>query len=249
MTALAGKRALVTGAAMGIGAAIAARLAQDGAAVIIADIDERAGRQCAETLGQSFHALDVANEGSWAALAAHLAETGGLDILINNAGVNPGPAALDEMTLAHWRSVHAVNLDGVFLGCRTALRLMAAAGGAIVNIGSAAGVRPPADMAAYASSKAGVHVLTRAVALHAGRRGLNVRCNTLAPGSVETPMVARLRAATGDAEAARARTAALHPIGRVGEPGDIAGAAAFLVGPDARFITGALFAVDGGLTA
>ena len=143
----------------------------------------------------------------------------------------------------------AVNLDGAFLGCRMAVRLMKARGqGVIVNIGSAAGVRAVGEMAPYCASKAGLHMLTKSVAAYGGRQGLGIRCNAVLPGSVETPMVGQLRAATGDAAAARARAAAMHPIGFVGQPDDIAGAVLWLVGPEARFVTGALFAVDGGLT-
>lgn len=249
MSALAGKRALVTGGAMGIGAAICARLAEDGAHVIVADVDRPAGLATAKAVGGAFVALDVTNEGVWAGVEADLAASGGLDILVNNAGINPGPDAIEDMDLARWRSILSVNLDGAFLGCRTGVRLMKdRGGGAIVNIGSAAGVRAVAMMPGYSASKAGLHALTRSVAVHCGRQGYNIRCNAVLPGSVETPMVDALRSASGDPAAARARTAALHPIGFVGAPADIASAVAWLVGPEARFVTGALFSVDGGLT-
>jgi 3alpha(or 20beta)-hydroxysteroid dehydrogenase len=125
---------------------------------------------------------------------------------------------------------------------------MAARGGAIVNITSATGRKVAARMPAYSASKAAVSALTRAVALYCGEQNLKIRCNAVSPGSVETPMVERLRSAGGDADAARARARSLHPIGFVGAPCDIASAVVYLVSDDARFITGAELAVDGGLT-
>lgn len=249
MSVLAGKRALVTGGAMGIGAAICARLAADGAHVIVADMDRPAGLAAAKAVGGAFVALDVTSEGLWAGLEADLAASGGLDILVNNAGINPGPGPIEDMDFARWRTILAVNLDGAFLGCRMAVRLMKdRGGGAIVNIGSAAGERAVGMMPGYSASKAGLHALTKSVAVHCGRSGYNIRCNAVLPGSVETPMVDALRSASGDPAAARARAASLHPIGFVGAPTDIADAVAWLVGPQARFVTGALVNVDGGLT-
>jgi 3(or 17)beta-hydroxysteroid dehydrogenase len=134
----------------------------------------------------------------------------------------------DALSLDSWRRTLAVNLDGVFLGCRWAVRAMAGRGGSVVNIGSAAGRKPVPDMAAYSASKAAVEMLTRTVALHCGRERLGIRCNAVLPGSVETPMVSRLRETAADPAAARARVAALHPIGFVGAPDDIAGAVAWL---------------------
>lgn len=247
MSPLAGKRALVTGGAAGIGAAICARLAADGASVIVADLDVATGEATAQAVGGIFVCLDVTDDTSWTALETELSESG-LDILVNNAGINPGPRAIEDTDFSTWRRVLGVNLDGAFLGCRAGVRLMKGRGGNIINIGSAAGVRAVAEMPAYSASKAALHALTKSVAVHCGRRGYAIRCNAVLPGSVETPMVAALRSASGDPAAARARAAALHPIGFVGAPEDIANAVAWLAGPEARFVTGALFSVDGGLT-
>jgi len=239
--------AVVTGGAEGIGLAIARRLAVDGARVVIADTAVEKGEAAAAAIGAVFARLDVTSEEDWADLVAVVQANGELRVLVNNAGVNPGPVPLEELPFEVWRRVLSVNLDGAFLGCRMAVRLMKA-GGAIVNVGSAAGVRVVGEMPAYVASKAGLHALTRSVALYCGRKGLGVRCNAVLPGSVETPMVERLRTGTGDAAAARARAASLHPIGFVGATDDIADAVAWLSGPQARFVTGALLSVDGGLT-
>jgi 3(or 17)beta-hydroxysteroid dehydrogenase len=238
--------AVVTGGAEGIGAAVAKRLARDGTCVVVADVQEEAGRALAQAIDGAFFRLDVTQEQDWDALASAHPRW---DILVNNAGINLGPARFEDLSLDTWRTIMAVNLDGAFVGCRTAVRVMGpSGGGSIVNIGSAAGVRAVGEMAGYSASKAGVHMLTQSVAVYCGRRGLNIRCNAVLPGSIETPMVERLRSAGGDAVAARARAASLHPIGFVGTPDDIAEATAFLCSDAARFVTGALFSVDGGLS-
>lgn len=236
---------MVTGGAEGIGAAIAQRLHREGAEIVVADVQRDKGEALARELGGAFALLDVAQEEGWDRLLDAHAR---LDILVNNAGVNKGPAPFESLSYAHWRETLAVNLDGAFLGCRAGVRAMASRGGNIVNIGSGAGVRAVGEMAAYTASKAGVHALTRAAAAYCGRRGYKIRCNAVLPGSVETPMVSRLRGQTGDAAAARARIVERHPIGFVGEGDDIAAMVAFLVSDEARFITGALMCVDGGLT-
>lgn len=196
---------------------------------------------------------DTSCEEAWLALEAD-PDVGTPDILVNNAGINPGPHPLETYPLAEWRRIHAVNLDGVFLGCRYALRTMGrrsdtgsdTRGGTIINIASATAKRVSATMPAYCASKAAVIALTRSVALYCEQERLPIRCNFISPGSVETPMIERLRSASGDAAAARARTMAAHPVGFVGAPADVAAMALFLASDQARFITGAGFAVDGG---
>lgn len=243
------KLAVVTGGAEGIGLAIAQRFAADGVRVVLADRQvERARSEAAALAGAVALVLDVAEEASWATFASDVAALGPPDVLVNNAGINPGPRPFEALPFDTWRKVMAVNLDGVFLGCRWAVQAMAGRGGCIVNIGSAAGRKPAPDMAAYCASKAAVEMLTRTVALYCGRERLGIRCNAVLPGSIETPMVGRLREATGDPAAARARVAALHPIGFVGAPDDIAGAVSWLASDQARFVTGAVLAVDGGLS-
>jgi 3(or 17)beta-hydroxysteroid dehydrogenase len=201
----------------------------------------------AQRFGGVARRIDVARECDWTALEED-SEAAAADILVNNAGINPGPRAFESHALDEWRHILAVNLDGTFLGCRHALRTMAGRGGAVVNIASAAAKRVSGTMPAYCASKAGVLALTKAVAVYCGAKKLPIRCNAISPGSVETPLVDRLRRNTGDAEAARARTRAAHTVGFVGAPSDIAAAALYLVSDEARFVTGADFAIDGGLT-
>jgi NAD(P)-dependent dehydrogenase (short-subunit alcohol dehydrogenase family) len=238
--------AIVSGGAEGIGLAIAQRLAGCGYRVVIADLQAK-GDQAAQGIDGIFVPCDVSLEGGWADVESAARRAGTPKVLVNNAGINPGPEAFADYPLERWRRLMSVNLDGAFLGCRTAVRLLQP-GGAIVNIASAAARLSSPEMAGYAASKAAVLSLTRSVAMHCARAGLGLRCNAVLPGSVETPMVERLRSQTGDADAARARTAARHPLGFVGAPQDIAGAVAWLVSPEARFVTGAEVAVDGGLT-
>lgn len=245
--ALQGRTALVTGGAEGIGLAIAQALGSAGARVVVCDVQMAKAEAAARAIDGLARRLDVAAEEDWRALEGD-SEIGAPDILVNNAGINPGPRAFEDHALDEWRRILAVNLDGAFMGCRYALRAMKERGGAIVNIASAAAKRVSGVMPGYCASKAGVLALTRSVALYCGDRGWRIRCNAVSPGSVETPMVDRLRSATGDADAARARSRAAHPIGYVGAPADIASAVVYLASDDARFVTGADFAIDGGLS-
>jgi 3(or 17)beta-hydroxysteroid dehydrogenase len=240
--------AVVTGASEGIGRAIAGRLARDGMHVVVADIQDDKGESAARELGGTYLHCDVSLEPAWNALADMLSERfGRLDVLVNNAGINPAPQNFASYPLSSWQRMFAVNLDGVFLGCRMAVNAMRE-GGAIVNIASAAARKPVGEMAGYCSSKSAACMLTRTVALYCAQRGLNIRCNAVLPGSIETPLVNRLRDAAPDPAAARAAATARHPIGFIGEPSDIADMVSFLASAEARFITGAEFCVDGGLT-
>jgi len=250
---LAGKAVLVTGGRGGIGAAIAQELAARGARVYAAGrpgspgsagsgIDEP--RACAAPLRHV--ELDVSSEDDWArTVDAIVSECGALYGLVNNAGVLEPAVPFTELGLAEWRRHLAVNLDGVFMGCRFAMRAMAmSGGGALVNISSGAAQITVPEASAYCVSKSAVLTLTRLAAKAGGRH--HVRVNAVLPGAIDTPMLWRnLR--SGEEPAALLREmAALHPIGRIGTVSDVARAVAFLLDPANSFISGAMFAVDGG---
>jgi NAD(P)-dependent dehydrogenase (short-subunit alcohol dehydrogenase family) len=249
---LAGKVALVTGAGSGLGRAIARRFASEGARVAIADIDPTGGQAAAVTLGDAacFVEHDVTREDSWSrALEATHAAFGRLDVLVNNAGVVT-IGDVERTTLEEWRFVHAVNLDGTFLGCKHAIpRLRASGGGAIINMSSIAGLIGVHNLAAYCSSKGGVRLLTKSVALRCARRGDNIRCNSIHPVYAATPMVERMLASARDPAGQREALEAMVPLGRLAQPEEVADMALFLASDESRMVTGAEFVIDGGLTA
>jgi 3(or 17)beta-hydroxysteroid dehydrogenase len=245
------KVAIVTGAASGIGRACARRLAAEGARVIAADRDEVGVRAVAEALGPPHLAcvLDVTDEAAWkSAVDLAVATFGRVDVLVNAAGIGV-VANIEDTTLSQWRLVHAVNSDGVFLGCREVFRAMRPSGGSIVNISSVAGLIGDGDLAAYCASKGAVRLLTKSVALHGARRGANIRCNSVHPGFIATPMVDALAAAYPDPQQARERLEHANPLRRIGEVDDVAHLVLYLASDEAKYVTGAEFVVDGGATA
>jgi NAD(P)-dependent dehydrogenase (short-subunit alcohol dehydrogenase family) len=252
---LAGKIALVTGAGSGLGAAIAAMFVREGARVLLTDINGDAVAARAEALGGNAAAFrhDVTSPAAWeAAVAEAEARFGGLHILVNNAGIGI-IATVEDTTLEDWRRVHAVDLDGVFLGCKIALPLMARTAanggrGAILNVSSISGVIAGANLAAYNSAKAAVRHLTKSVALHCAKARYEISCNSIHPAFVDTPILDEFGAAT-DRDATLARLGRQIPLGRVGEPDDIAYAAVYLCSDEAKFVTGAELYIDGGLSA
>ncbi len=249
---LEGKIALVTGAASGLGRAIAQNFAAAGAQVVVADIDAENGRDAARAIGDAalFVEHDVTREDDWiAALDAARAAFGRLDVLVNNAGVVV-LGDVERTTLADWRFVHAVNLGGTFLGCKHGIPLLrAAGGGSIINMSSIAGIIGAHNLAAYCSSKGAVRLLTKSVALQCARRKDNIRCNSIHPVYAATKMVDRIFEAARDPEAARAALTGMIPLGRLAEPQEIADLALYLASDESRFVTGAEFVIDGGLTA
>jgi NAD(P)-dependent dehydrogenase (short-subunit alcohol dehydrogenase family) len=246
------KVVLVTGGASGIGLATSGLLAAEGARVVIGDIDREAAERAVRRIGAaaSFQPLDVSREDDWiAATDAIVRDLGRLDVLVNNAGVVL-LKDIEATTLAEWRDLMAVNHDGVFLGCKHAVRVMKErGGGAIVNISSVAGLIGHPALAAYCASKGGVRLLTKSVALHCARRGYNIRCNSVHPSFVDTPMLEGMLGQTGDAAKTRSGWSAAAPLGRLAQPAEIARTILFLASDEAAFTTGAEVVIDGGMTA
>jgi NAD(P)-dependent dehydrogenase (short-subunit alcohol dehydrogenase family) len=247
---------VVTGAGHGIGAAIAEAFAAEGGEVVVTDIDAGTGAATAERLGARFLPLDVASEAGWEALAGEVPEA---DVVVNNAGVTgfeDPPAGVppahdpEHATLADWRAVHAVNLDGTFLGCRYAIRAMRPRGaGSIVNVSSRSGLVGIPMAAAYASSKAAVRNHTKSVALWCASQGLAIRCNSIHPAAVLTPMWEPMLGGGEDREARMAALVADTPMRRFGRPEEVAALAVMLASDEAAYMTGAELTIDGGILA
>lgn len=249
------KIALVTGAAQGLGAAIARMLAKEGARVALSDINVDGARKVAEEInaGHAGRAIaieqDVTQEAAWQrALEKLKAQLGGLHILVNNAGIG-SIASIEDETFDNWRHVHAVDLDSVFLGCKYGVPLIAqSGGGSIINISSISGIIAGHNLAAYNSAKAGVRHLSKSVALHCARAGNNVRCNSVHPVFIDTPILDGM-AKDGDRQSALQKLARQIPLGRVGQPDDVAYAVLYLASDESRFVTGTEIRVDGGISA
>lgn len=252
MTRLKEKTAMVTGAARGIGAAIAAAFVAEGAKVILTDIDDERGAETAEALGMPYRHLDVTSEADWAQFADAFPA---LDIVVNNAGITgfeTGAAVHDpeHATLADWRAVHAVNLDGVFLGCRYAIAAMRDKGeGAIINISSRSGLVGIPMAAAYASSKAAVRNHSKSIALYCASQGLNIRCNSIHPAAILTEMWEPMLGEGPEREERMAAFVADTPLKRFGGPEEVAAVAVLLASDEAAYMTGAELNLDGGLLA
>lgn len=244
------KIALVTGAASGLGAAIARRLHADGLYVILTDIDLQGGERQAAELGDNarFCALDVTREQQWKELMQDIGRHHGrLDVLVNNAGITT-VGNIETLSLELLKREFAINVDSVFLGCQNVIGLMKGVGGSIINIASGCSKKVKADLAGYNASKAAVTMLSKTVALHCARQGYDIRVNTVHPGATRTPIVDKVLQQSSDPDALMASFVADHPIGRIGEPEDIAAMVSFLASDQARFATGAEFFVDGGMT-
>ena len=246
---LAGARVLVTGAASGIGRSIAARCAQEGARVALLDLDGGAAQAaCAAAGGAAWLAADVTDADAVAAAVEEARDAlGGLDGIVNNAGI-PMVGRVDELAEADWDRVLAVDLKAVYLVSRAVWPLLVAGGGgSIANTGSIAGMWATEAQPAYAAAKAATIMLTKCMALDGARDGIRVNC--VSPGFVRTPMLERFLADQDDPAALDAAISVRHPLGRLGEPLDIAEAFVYLLSAEARWVTGTNLVVDGGLTA
>lgn len=254
MDRLNGKVAVVTGAALGLGAATARRMAEEGASVAVLDIFEDEGRALAaflrrEGLQARFWRCDVAHEAEVARVIADVvAHYGRLDILVNNAGIAGVNKPTHEITEAEWDQVQAVNVKGVFFCTKHAIpHLRHAGGGSIINLSSIYGLVGGPDVPPYHASKGAVRLMTKTDALtYAADK---IRVNSIHPGFIWTPMVEKHLTSAGDLEAGRQATAALHPLGHIGEPDDVAWGAVYLASDEAKFVTGAELVIDGGYTA
>jgi NAD(P)-dependent dehydrogenase (short-subunit alcohol dehydrogenase family) len=243
---------VVTGGAQGIGKAVCAAFVDAGARVILTDIDAAAGQASADELGCDFAQLDVRSEADWDALAAKAPAIG---VLVNNAGVtgfedSPGPHDPANCSLEDWRAVHAVNTDGTFLGCRYALAAMKEKGaGSIINISSRSGLVGIPGAAAYAASKAAIRNHSKSVALYAAQNGWKIRCNSVHPAAILTPIWEPM---IGDGPDRQDRMDALvadTPLKRFGTPEEVAQLCVFLASDDSAYMTGSELTLDGGLLA
>ena len=251
-----GKVALVSGAATGIGESIVQLLASEGARVAVADIDEIRGAEVAAGVGDAgneaiFVPLDVTKEESWKhCIGVVETQLGRLSTLVNNAGIAI-VESVDEMSFEDWRAVMAVNIDGVFLGTKHAVPAMRrAGGGSIINISSILGLTGLEKLSAYCASKGAVRLFSKAVALECGRDGSGIRVNSIHPGYIHTAMMEdTCRRDYGNIQTGLSELGKLHPIGRVGEPEEIAAGVLYLASDESKFVTGSELAIDGGYSA
>ncbi len=252
MNRLNNKLCIVTGAGRGIGEAIARAFHGEGARVVVTDRDQANGARVAAELDAEFVTLDVSLEKDWLVLAKTHPK---IDVLVNNAGITgfeEGPVRHDpeNASLKDWRLVHATNLDGTFLGCRYAIAAMKAAGsGSIINISSRSGLVGIPAAAAYASSKAAIRNHTKTVALYCAQRGLNIRCNSIHPGAILTPMWEHMLGSGDEREARMAETVKDIPLKRFGRPQEVAAIAVLLASDEAAYMTGSELTIDGGILA
>ncbi|WP_420560169.1 SDR family oxidoreductase [Tepidicaulis sp.] len=250
-----GKMAFVTGGAQGLGRASALLMAKEGAKVTVADINEAGAKKVAEEINAAYPgkgfaaALDVTSESQWqSALDEAVSAMGGLNVLVNNAGIGGG-TTVEDTDFATWKKVQEVDSDSVFLGCKYAIRHMVPhAPGSIINVSSIAGLIAGHNMAAYNAAKAAVWLLSKSVALHCAKRGYKIRSNSVHPTFIDTPILDGMAGAMSKDELKR-KLAKQVPLGVVGEPDDVAYAVLFLASDESKFITGAEIKIDGGISA
>jgi NAD(P)-dependent dehydrogenase (short-subunit alcohol dehydrogenase family) len=253
---VAGKKAFITGGAQGLGAAMARKLASEGAKVSIADINLEGAKAVAAELnaahgeGTAFaFPLDVTKEDQWIFALEEADEAmGGISVLVNNAGISRG-GDIESLSLEDWKLVMSVNVDSVFLGSKHALKYMRGhQPGSIVNISSIAGLIAAHNSPAYNASKAAVWLLSKGIALHCAKQKLNIRSNSIHPTFIDTPILDPIRQRFGKDEA-EAKLGRQIPLGHIGEPDDIANAVLYLASDESKFMTGAELKLDGGISA
>jgi NAD(P)-dependent dehydrogenase (short-subunit alcohol dehydrogenase family) len=252
MGRLADKVAIVTGGGSGIGKATANKLAEEGANVVVTDVNANAGHAAVEEIGGSaiFISHDVTDEGEWERVMKETVDRfGKVDVLVNNAGIlgtgapqNPEDLSLDEV-----RAISAVNVDGVLLGCKHAIKAMKGHGGSIINLSSIAGIYAVPSLVPYGASKGAVRQLTKSVAAYCGKQKYGIRCNSVHPGIIETAMGDTVfNFVFDDPDKGREERREGIPVGRLGQPEDIANAICYLASDEAGFVNGAELVVDGG---
>ena len=255
---VAGKQALITGAAGGLGEAMAWMLAREGATVAVTDVNLPGAQALADAInaeipGAAFaFAHDVTDEAEWVSVIDQaVAVMGGLSILVNNAGIGGDLKFVETDTLENWRRVQAVNIESIMLGCKHAMpHLRASAPSSIINISSVAGLAAAPGMGAYNATKAAVWMYTKTVALEAAKQDWNVRCNSVHPVFIKTPILDPFIAMAGGDEAkAHERLTRGIPLKRIGEPDDVAYCVLYLAADESKFVTGAEFKIDGGMLA
>ena len=246
-----GKIALITGGASGIGKTAAILLAEEGAQIIVSDINVKSANETANEIGNSAIAYehDVTDEGSWKILLSKIKHKfGHINILVNCAGIAM-IGNIEETTLEDWKNIHAVDLDSIFLGCKTALPIMVDNGpGSIINLSSISGIIAGHNLAAYNSAKAGVRHLTKSIALHCAKKKYDIRCNSVHPAFINTNMLDDILP-KGNREESLERLSRQVPLGRIGEVKDVAWAIVYLASEESKFMTGAEIVLDGGLSA
>jgi NAD(P)-dependent dehydrogenase (short-subunit alcohol dehydrogenase family) len=257
MARLTGKTAFISGGAKGLGAEMARAMHEEGANVMVTDVLEDEGIKLADAhKNMQFMAHDVTDEAQWAAaIEATVKAFGGLDVLVNNAGIAHDSTALEDTTLEQWRHVTAIDLDGVFLGAKYGVRAMKENGGSIINVSSIYGIVGSAAQAPYHAAKGGVRLLTKAMAVEMGSLGYKIRVNSIHPGFVGTDILrdgikraVEMGAMDGENEAIEALTLGT-PAGRLGVPRDIANGVVFLASDESEWMTGSELVIDGGFTA
>ena len=253
MGRVAGKVALITGGASGLGLATAKLMLGEGAKVVITDVQKDKGEAAARELGPNalFLVHDVTSETRWQEVVAETEKKfGKLNVLVNSAGIGT-EGTIENTSLADFKKMMAINVEGTFLGCKYAIAAMKKHGEpcSIINISSVAGIVSGFQMAAYSASKGAVRLLSKSVALHCARAGYNIRCNSVHPAFISTPMVEVPLAQAEDPDKARKRLLRMVPMGKIGEPNDIGYVILYLASDESKFTTGAEMVVDGGCTA